>query len=194
MHFKKWLEYFLEAIIIIIIAFILVGLFGAVAASVPYESEFWWEMVKKTLLVITVGSFIGSVVKLYANEIRIYKVKMIVFNIAFFYMMVASWRSAGESLIYGILLLVLFVTCIIVGIRYRAFIQEESFRPKTKVGKIVVSFGLLGPTLSGFVGYNVGRSEDANLVLVFGFPIIACLLILFFNSALKQIEDREKEQ
>ncbi|MFD1408544.1 hypothetical protein ACFQ49_10340 [Kroppenstedtia eburnea] len=86
------------------------------------------------------------------------------------------------------------VKILYVGIRYREFVQQESFRPKTKIGKVIVSIGVLSSVGAGFAGYNIGKSEGAETFFVIVCPIFACLFTLFFNSALKQIEDQVEEQ
>ncbi|MFD1395692.1 hypothetical protein ACFQ5F_12195 [Kroppenstedtia eburnea] len=187
-------ENFLGALIVNIISLFTVGFLGWFAASFPMESEFWWIVLKYTLILIAIGSIIGAILQIYTNPILEYTSKLIVFNIAFLYLMIISWRGAGEPLVFGIILFTLYVLCIYVGIRYREFVQQESFRPKTKIGKVIVSIGVLSSVGAGFAGYNIGKSEGAETFFVIVCPIFACLFTLFFNSALKQIEDQVEEQ
>ncbi|QKI80709.1 hypothetical protein [Kroppenstedtia eburnea] len=165
------MDNFVGALIINVISMVFVGLSGSVAASFPTESEFWWTSFKLTLLLIAVGSVIGAVFQIYTNLILDYISKLIVINIFLFYMMVIAWRSAGESMVFGIILFTLYAVCIYVGIRYREFVQQESFRPKTKIGKAIVSIGVLSSGGAGFTGYNIGRSEGGR---IFSGGFISC--------------------
>lgn len=191
-RWEKIKENMAGALIVNILSVVLIGLFGSVAASIPEKSDFWMTVMQGTLIVIAIASIIAAFFQIYLDLIADFICKLVVFNLWFLYMMITAWRCAGESPLFGAILLLLWGLCIYLGIRYRTFVQEESFHPKTKIGKVIVSIGVLSSGAGG-LGYGIGRADNEFWFAVIFFPIISCLLSLFFNSGLKQIEDQVEE-
>ena len=99
-----------------------------------------------------------------------------------------SWRVANEPIFYGVFLVGGYITCIYVGIKYRDFIQKESFNPKTKFGKSLAFIGVIGPVGGGFMGFVLGQSSGGSLLIGYAIPFWVFLMLLLANSTMRQIE------
>lgn len=138
--------------------------FGFPAIVFPEESLFWMMFYVTFLLAGLIWTLIASIFKLFLSPKGRVIPFVIILNFSGFFSTVWCWRMFGESIGMGVLLGLIFISCIGVGYKNRKKIIKEGFAPKTKMGKRIMFLGGISPFGLSFLGAVMGASFDGVLV------------------------------
>lgn len=103
---------------------------------------------------------------------------LVQFNVSTILVAVFVTRMLNGSLGFLFLLIVLHILTIFMAHIYRRKIISELIKPKTVLGKILVSFGLMGGGLAGIISYWAAQSMSGIVVGSFIYALMLLVVVI----------------
>lgn len=104
---------------------------------------------------------------------------LIQINVSAILVAVFITRMLNESLGFLFLLIFLHIITVCVSHIYRHRIISELINPKTVLGKILVSFGLIGGGVAGILSYWAAQSLSGIIVGSFMYTLMLLVVVIF---------------